>query len=234
MSNRSGRNETGFSLIELSIAMGFTLVVMGVATALSVGVFRVRTRENQRSEALADVQRAVNIMSRDIANSGFGLNDNGLVAGDCSDNEIRVRANLNAFDATASYANRSQTIDPDEDIVYVETNNNIVRRDMQVGGTSGTNVLSYKLDAMKFHYFTKRVVYSSDGTDCDITVTNFNGGSELTTNYTDKSQVRYLVIVVCVTLPAVGTPGGSNYQPPSQVKLVSDVELRNGLELSNY
>jgi hypothetical protein len=204
--------------------------VMGIATTLSVGVFRVRARENQRSEALADVQRAINIMSRDIANSGFGLTTNGLWAPDCSDNEIRIRANLNAFEGS------STTDEQDEDIIYVETNNNIVRRDMTVDDGSATNVLSYKLDALKFHYYTRRVNYSSDSTGCDITVTNLNGGAELTYNYglTDKEAVRYIVIVVCVTLPAVGTEGSSGYQPPTQVKLVSDVELRNGLELSNY
>ena len=231
MSSNKRTTADGFSLIELSIAMAITLVVMGIAASLSVGVFRARARENQRSEALADVQRALNIMSRDIANSGFGLTTNGLWAEDCSDNEIRIRANLNAFDGD------QQTNDADEDIIYVETNNNIVRRDMNMDSDAGTKVLSYKLDALKFHYYTTRVAYSSDDPDsCDIAVTNLNGGSELTYNYgtTDKQAVRYVVIVVCVTLPEVGIAGSTGYQPATQVKLVSDVELRNGLELRNY
>jgi hypothetical protein len=41
------------------------------------------------------------------------------------------------------------------------------------------------------------------------------------------SRAKYLVLAVCVTLPAVGTPGAPGYQPPSSTQLFSDVQLRN-------
>src|SRR3954451_11966319 len=111
--------EAGFSLIELMIAMAVTLIVMAAATTLLSSSLRIRTRENQKSDALADAQRALNIMSRDIANSGFGLDFNGLVAGDChpltatdtNTAQIRFRANVNNSDATTGQA--------DEDVTYV-------------------------------------------------------------------------------------------------------------------
>src|SRR5205085_11812257 len=89
--------EAGFSLVELMIAMAVTLVVTAMASSLIGGAFQTRTRENQRSEALADAQRALYVMSREVANSGFGLSNNGMGGADSTSNSIGVRANLTAF-----------------------------------------------------------------------------------------------------------------------------------------
>src|SRR5918997_61256 len=55
--------EAGFSLIELMIAMAIVLVMMTGATQLLMSSLGARTRETQKSDALADAQRALNIMS---------------------------------------------------------------------------------------------------------------------------------------------------------------------------
>src|SRR6185312_153820 len=87
----------GFSLLELIIAMAITMALMTAASTLLANALRVRSRENQKSDALADTQRALNIMSREIANSGFNMNNNGIVAADSTLNKIRIRANLNRY-----------------------------------------------------------------------------------------------------------------------------------------
>src|SRR6201989_3122648 len=112
---RDGR-EAGFSLIELMVAMAVTLVIMVLASNLIAGSFRTRTRENQKSDALADAQRALYVMTREIANSGFGLTGNGIVATDSTSSSIRVRANLNAFEGQTSSAS---VTDSDEDVKYL-------------------------------------------------------------------------------------------------------------------
>ena len=88
--------ETGFSLVELTIAMTVTILIAGLASVLLAGSFGIRARENQKSDALADTQRGLNLMTREISNSGYALLDNGLVAADSGPSSIRVRANLNA------------------------------------------------------------------------------------------------------------------------------------------
>src|ERR1051325_1548566 len=87
--------ESGFSLIELLIAMTITLAVMVAASTLLASSLRTRTRENLRSQALAAAQRSLSMMSREIGNAGYGLTDNGVIAADSSATSIRVRANLN-------------------------------------------------------------------------------------------------------------------------------------------
>jgi prepilin-type N-terminal cleavage/methylation domain-containing protein len=133
----------GFSLIELMIAMTMTLVLMAAACTLLAQGLGTRTRENKRSDALADAQRALNIMSREIANSGFGLTDNGIVAADSAVSAIRVRANLNG-DAAVD--------DPDEDVTYVyqTTPLAIVRYDRNAGAATS---LASAIDSLTITYF---------------------------------------------------------------------------------
>src|SRR6185295_4795809 len=117
MSSLNNKNTSGgFSLLELLIAMVITMALMTAATTLLASALRVRSRENQKSDALADTQRALNIMSREIANSGFNLTNNGIVAADSGLNEIRVRSNLNKFDygVLVSPASRANVQDANE------------------------------------------------------------------------------------------------------------------------
>jgi prepilin-type N-terminal cleavage/methylation domain-containing protein len=227
---RINRNEGGFSLMELLIAMVVTLVIAGVACTLLAESMKVRTRSNDKIDALADAQRALNIMSREIANAGFNLDDNGLVAADSitdtnGNSTIRVRANLNKFDSTvSSTAQQSISVtgdDAGEDIkyfLYPASNTNLLARYDRYATASGTStVLANRLDSLHVHYYGQKVTYSTSG--CDITGAS---ASEVAV-----ASAKYIVIAVCVNQPAVGAPNSPGYQPSSNVLLVSDVALRN-------
>jgi prepilin-type N-terminal cleavage/methylation domain-containing protein len=147
------RNAEGFSIIELLIAMTIVLVMMVGASQLLMQSLGTRTRENQKSDALSDAQRALNIMSREIGNSGFGLDYNGLVAADshptvASDPikaQIRFRANINNSDAS--------TAQTDEDVTFVFQDtpvNAIVRYDRS---TNTRTVLASPINDMQITYF---------------------------------------------------------------------------------
>src|SRR5688500_20237905 len=90
---KSQNSQRGFSMIELLIAMTVTIVIATIASTLVAQSLHMRTREDARSDAIADAHRALNIVSREIANSGFGLLDNGIVPGDTGSGSLRVRAN---------------------------------------------------------------------------------------------------------------------------------------------
>jgi prepilin-type N-terminal cleavage/methylation domain-containing protein len=219
----------GFTLLELVIAMTITLVLLGMASALVASSFRVRTRENQRTEALADAQRGLNLITREISNSGYGLTDNGIVGADTGLSSIRVRANLNASEnETTSNA----AADRDEDVkflLYTESGfSYIVRLDVNVAAQE--MVLANRVDALTFRYYPDRVFYAT--ALCDINNVVDAVGNPVT-EVTQKSDAKYVVISLCVTLPAVGHPGSDGYQPPSRLQLVSDAALRNS-DLVNY
>ena len=227
----SNPTAAGFSLIELLIAMSITLILAGMACTLLAASFNIRGREDQKTAALADAQHALNLMSREIANSGFGLMNNGIVAADSTVDRIRIRANLNAFDRFVSSASVS---DPNEDIGYKlvtdSTNSYIQRLDVNTGAR--TTILANRVDALRIRYFRDKVTYINDYDNCNITnispqLTSTGAPNEVAAT---PAQARFLVMSVCVDLPARGSMGSSGYQPPSKVLLVSNVALRNVIQ----
>jgi len=219
----------GYSVLELVIAMMVTLTIAGVASLLLAGSFSVRARENQRSAALADAQRGLNLMTREIAQTGYGLTDNGIVEGDSSATTIRVRANLNA--ASGETSSNSVT-DRDEDVKYMlyqdSGNSYIVRLDVNTAAQE--MILANRVDGLAIRYYADKVSYTE--TNCDIVNVRDSAGNAVT-EVTQKSKAKYVVLSLCVNLPAVGSPNTAGYQPVSLVQMVSDVSLRNA-DLVNY
>jgi Tfp pilus assembly protein PilW len=219
---QAGASEGGFSLIELVIAMGVTLTVLTMATSLLSASFNVRTRENRRSLALADTQRALNTMTRELTNAGYNLKSNGILAAQSDDDSI----------ATLSDLNMNNAWDEDEIIAYgLEDNpntgaNSLVRYSLGAAGdvaTTGT-VLAEYVDTFKVRYYAQKRDYTT--ANCDV-----DAASAAAVTTPDKAQ--YVVLVVCATLPAVGAEKSPGYQPASTVQLVSDAVLRNSTTLSN-
>jgi Tfp pilus assembly protein PilW len=219
----------GFSIYELMIAMTITLVLMGLASALLAKSFNIRARENQRSAAVADAQRGLNMMTREIATSGFGLTNNGIVESDSTSSSIRVRANLNAGSAETT---SSSVADRDEDVkylLYTESGASYIVR-LDVNTSAQEMILANRVDTLTIKYFADKVSYTSE--NCDITnVVNSAGGA--VSEVTSKSAAKYIVVSLCVKLPAIGVADTEGYQPVSRVQLVSDIALRNS-DLVNY
>ena len=245
MRRQSFKGEAGFSLIELLVAMAVALVLMAMASKVLTECFNVRSRQDTRTATIADVQRALNIISREVASAGYGLSTNGVVgcsgalATTCdSDAEsIRVRSNLDRFDTSPADAD---TDDANEDVKFFLNDSAntryLVRYDANAAVTKAT-VLANRIDALQFHYFDRPVSYTT------LTYDPADEDASLLTDVKDKTgtaqaevapdQATYVVIVVAVTLPAVGTPGADGYQPEAQEMLASDVALRNN-NLLNY
>lgn len=144
--NMTQSKQTGFSLLELLIAMTITLAVMVAASTLLASSLRTRARENLRSEALAAAQRALSTMSREISNAGYGLSDNGIVTVDSAAGSIRVRANLN---------NDADLNDTDEDVRFMlqaaNPNQEIVRYDNSTTSDK-TSVLATNITSLRIRY----------------------------------------------------------------------------------
>lgn len=196
--------EKGFSLIELLVAMTITLVLMSIVAVLMSRAFGVKSRESSRTDALTSAQAALNVMSREISNSGYGLSsnfdtvhNNGIVLADSNSTRLRVRANVVNSNAT--------TGDVGEDVTYYfdSASQSIVRHDP--AQTPKTTYLVNRISNVNFRY------YNYTGSSSTPTIT--------TTPSLDTSRVE---ITVTVQLEAVqGQPNGQT------VTLKSDVTLRN-------
>jgi prepilin-type N-terminal cleavage/methylation domain len=213
MKVKTNNNEKGFSLAELMIAMVIMLVMMGIASALFSRAIGVRARESRKADALTSAQAALNVLSREIANSGFGLgangaSNNGIVLADSNANQIHVRANITNVVPYTSLPEVGATSDPGEDITYFfdATTKSIVRYDAHPpAGFSATSVVVNKISNVTFDYF------------------NYAAGSSTATQTVAPTATTGRVrITVIVTLDPV------NGQPSNQtVKFTSDVTLRN-------
>ena len=209
MLTRKHTRVAGFSLIELIISMAVTLIVMGAASLLLAKSLGVRSRENTRVEAIADVQRALNTMSREIANAGFGMSSNGIVAADSNAERIRIRANLNGFGG-AGTPGVDATSDQDEDVMFAIINNGGDRMIYRYDANSGqTSSIADRVDNLQITYLDA-------------------AGAAVAPGLATK-----LRITVGVTLPSVGRPNSPGYQPPSRTEAVSEITLRNR-DLSRY
>ena len=240
---RRSSNQAGFSLFELIIAMAITITIVALTSTVLAGAFHVRSREDRKSDAVADVQRALNIMTREISNSGLKLpsglpyvSSNGVVADDSDSQSIRIVSNLNGMpDSSNGYFEDSDVTDADEDIkflMYVDADlgqRYIVR--YEKNNTNQTTVLANRVDSLIFRYYDKKVTYETTVDDttgvCDIT--NVRNAAGATENEVSAGSAKFVVIAVGVTLPAVGVFGVEGYQPLSHVQLTSDVVLRNAI-----
>jgi prepilin-type N-terminal cleavage/methylation domain-containing protein len=145
--------ERGFSLVELIVSMVITLVILGIAVAVFSGALGSRERESSKTDALTSAQAALNIMSREIGNSGYGLTTNGLVlGGDCTPKRLHFRAN------TVNEGNSSATNSAGEDLTFFfdDATDSVVRYD-PVGGTSG---VINRVSDVSFVYYN----YAPNGT----------------------------------------------------------------------
>jgi type II secretory pathway pseudopilin PulG len=242
MKMRRSNNQAGFSLVELILAMAITLTVLGLSSTLLASGFYSRSREDRKSDGIADVQRALNIMTREISNSGLRLPSdlgavasNGIVTNDSDNQSIRIVSNLNGMpDSANGYFEDPDVEDMDEDLKFLMYVDNdlgqryIVRYERN--GSNQTTVLANRIDSLVFRYYDEKVTYGTTVDSagvCDITdVVNASGAAK---TEVPPASAKFIVIAVGVTLPAVGTRGQEGYQPESHVQLTSDVVLRNAI-----
>ena len=202
-------SSAGFSIIELIIAMAVTLVIMAMASGLLAKSLGVRTRENTRVEAVADVQRALNLMTREIANAGLGMSTNGIVAADSNAQQIRIRSNLNGFGGVGT-PGLNDTSNQDQDVLFSIINNGasrmIYRFDVNTGQPAS---LADRVDTLQIAYLNAANAAVAPAAAAKVRLT------------------------IGVTLPAVGAPNSPGYQPPSRMQVSADVTLRNS-DLRKY
>ncbi len=224
------RGEAGFSLIELMISLAVTIVVTGLAVGLLVGSFKVRVREDRKSDAISDVRRTLGAMTREMANAGYGLTGetlpaNGIVAADSNSNSIRILSNADRFTGGATPDSPSS---PDEDVIYRFVNDAttgrryIVRFDVNNTDAVPT-VLADRIDSFIIRYYPQKVTYTTR--TCDIEDAQDSAGHIV--YEVPPDQATYVVVSACVQLPAARQFGQSSNDQPVMQQLTSDVQLRN-------
>lgn len=199
----------GFSMIELVIAVTIMLGLLALVSGIFARALSSRQFESSRTDALTSAQAALNVISREVANSGYGLSEpddspsNGLVLNDCTTKRLHLRANVDN--------NNMTTTEPGEDVTYFydAATESIVRYDPndvpQISGVVN------RISEVTFEYW--------DYTGSSSTPT------KRTTPTVDTGRVR---INVTVKLENV-----QGYPKDQKVTFTSDITLRNSKYMLN-
>ena len=197
-----GRGSRGFSLVELLVSMVITLVILSAAVTLFSSQLSSRRYQGKRTDAITSAQAAINILSREIGNSGYGLKrgilaSNGLVLNDCNATRLHFRANTDNLNATTS--------DPGEDVTffYDASSRSIVRYDAANSGSSAGII--NQVSNVSFTYYD----YASNGSFTAVPTP---------TDRTARVTIRLTVLL---------SPGGTDLNSPLNVTVESDIALRN-------
>lgn len=219
MVTKKEKGQEGFSLIELSIAMVVMLMLLGIVSSLLSGAMSIRTRESRRTDALTSAQAALNILSREIANSGYGIGtcevadcsvmtgNNGIILADSGVNRIHFRTNVSNT-GPRSVPSGSTVLSTNlagEDVTYFfdSATDSIVRFDPNAA--QQTSVVVNRISNVTFSYF------------------NYSGSSSTPTQTTTPTAntARVRINVTVLLEPVAG-------QPDNQVvTFSSEVTLRN-------
>lgn len=196
-------NIKGFSILELMLAMTILLVILGLVTTLFSAALGTRDRESSKTDALTAAQAALNVISREVGNSGYGLSTNGIVAADSNSTKIRVRANIDNTNTTIT------EVEEDVTYYYDSATESIVRFDPN--DNPKTSVVVNRISSVRFQYFD----YAGSSSTF----------SEKTTPTSNTSRVR---ITVSVELEEVLKQPKNQI-----VTFTSDINLRNSNYMLN-
>jgi prepilin-type N-terminal cleavage/methylation domain-containing protein len=228
---KPANRNSGFSIVELLIAMAVMLIALGIVSNLMARAMSIRARESATADALATARAAISVMSREISNSGFGIYQpgtrkasNGIVANESDEHRIRVLSNIENEGGTfqAQGPTTLQINRPGEDITYFfdATTSSIVRYDPHGLETSPgvfvgkTSVVVNKISNVTFKY------YDYDGGTSEAT-------GPLTAPNENTARVQ---IIVDVELDQVYGQRNTEH-----VTFASDVTFRNNnYMLSQY
>jgi type II secretory pathway pseudopilin PulG len=208
MTGKRSSAEAGFSVVEMVLTMLIMLVVMGIVMSLFSRALGTRSRESSRTDALTAAQAALNVMSREIANSGYGTVTNGLLD-DSTDELLHFVSNhVNTND---------NLLQPGENVTYYfePSTESILRHDENGDGPGVplTSIIINRISRVDYEYF------NYTGANALPTVTS------VPTANTGRVRIRLTVNMEQVV-------GQVN---PDSVVLSSDVTLRNSsYMLKNY
>ena len=200
----AGRGERGFTLVELIVSMVITLIILGVAVITFSSALGSRAREASRTDAITSAEAALNIMSREIGNSGYGLTTNGIVLADSGANRLHFRTNTDNSDL--------ETSGPGEDVTFYCDScgqcvdgaaGSVLRHDSNTAVTSG---IINRVSRVDFTYY------------------NYTGTSAPVASTASAANTGRVNIKLTICLPP------ARNQPGNQTIVVSaDVTLRNSL-----
>jgi type II secretory pathway pseudopilin PulG len=210
MNMRKSR-ESGFSLIELMVAMGFSLAIV----ASIYGVFRAQTHttkgQESRMEAHEYAMSVLDTIVREIRNTGYFPN-NGTPCTSPANTGGIVTATADTFSLVYETDMTSATCDRIVTFVYDSASRNVLR--------DGTSLSDGNVTAVSFTYYPQQTSTTAPAPYCVSPGTPSGCSGTLSANFANVQKVA-----ISVTVKAKSND--TQYGGQSTITMSSTVDLRN-------
>jgi len=143
----------GFTLMELVVAMGISMVILGAIAGTFMTQTRFYNAQEQVNEMQQNARAAMDLMTREIKFAGDKPRGTESFTGvSYSTTELRIRANLNGYLSDAQGGNATINDSSDEHVVYTfdSANKQIKRAYGAVGATP--EVIASNIESFTFGY----------------------------------------------------------------------------------
>jgi Tfp pilus assembly protein PilW len=204
------KQQTGFTLIELMVSMGFSLAIL----ASIYGFFRAQTHTTKgqegRMEAHEYAMAVLDSMIREIRNTGYFPN-NGTPCTNVANTAGIVVASVDSFRLVYD-ANNDGVCEQDISFAYDGTNKNILRNGEELTDSNAT--------AVTFTYYPQQTSGTAPSPYCTSAGVPSGCSGTLSSNWTNVQK-----IAISVTLQAKSKD--TQYGGQSAITMSSTADLRN-------
>ena len=197
MQNSIKNRETGFTLVELLIAMAISLFVLTSLSSAFISQRKTFDAQEQVTEMVQGARGAMDIISRDIKMAGYDPTGVGIVGIPFISGQLEIRADLNGDGDTADF---------NETIIYTENTGTIKRQEgLTTPVTLAENIPSGTF-TFGIKYFEKNgttpvTSSANEGNIRQVDITITTQTSKRDPNYGPNNGYRRYTLSSCVTPP---------------------------------
>jgi type IV pilus assembly protein PilW len=197
MQYRKLRNATGFTLTELVVAMGISMVVLAGVTTTFMAQAKFYNAQEQINEMQQNARGALDVITRELKMAGYKPNGGTFDGVTYSVSQLMIQADLdgNGGISTSGSANEQITY------AYDSTNKQITRKI----GTATVEVLADNITAFAFTYLNSSgatTTTSSSIRQVAISITAITAKPD--PNYSSNGGYRTYQMTATITPPNLG------------------------------
>jgi type IV pilus assembly protein PilW len=191
------RNVTGFTLIELMVAMGIGMVVLAAVTTTFMAQAKFYNAQEQVNEMQQNARGALDIITRELKMAGYKPNGGTFDGVTYSTAQLLIQADL---DSSGTISN-SSTANEQITYAYDSASNQITRKI----GTGTAEVLADNITAFAFSYYDGNGASTTTSANIrqvrvDITART----AKPDPNHTSNNGYRNYQITAAITPPNLG------------------------------
>jgi type IV pilus assembly protein PilW len=191
------RNVTGFTLTELIVAMGISMVALAAVTTTFMAQAKFYNAQEQINEMQQNVRGALDVIMRELKMAGYKPNGGTFDGVPYSASQLAIQADL---DSSGTISN-SSTADEQITYAYDSANKQITRKK----GTGTAEALADNITAFAFSYYDGNGAATTTPANIrqvkvDITART----AKPDPNYTSNNGYRTYQLTATITPPNLG------------------------------